>query len=52
VFCHGKLTAEIIPELWLLNRYEVQLRGPVTKENVGDLAIFTPRRGGRASQGG
>jgi len=46
VFCHGKLMAEIIPELWLLNRYEVQLRGPVTKENAGDLAIITPRRGG------
>jgi len=49
VFCHGRLTAEIIPELWLLSRYEIQLQGPVTKENVGDLAIFTPRRGGRAS---
>ena len=47
VFCHGHLTAEIIPELWLMSRYEIQLQGPVTKENVGDLAIFTPRRGGR-----
>lgn len=47
IFCHGKLTAEIIPELWLLDRYEVQLQGPLTKENVGDLAVFTRRRGGR-----
>jgi DNA integrity scanning protein DisA with diadenylate cyclase activity len=44
VFWHGKLMAEIIPELWLLKRYDIQLRGPVTKENAGDLLIVTPSR--------
>jgi diadenylate cyclase len=44
IFCRGKLKAEIIPELWLLRQHEVQLQGPVTRENVGDLAIVTPRR--------
>jgi len=51
VFCHGKLMGEIIPELWLLGRYEVQMKGPVSKENVGDMAVFTHRRGGRAGEG-
>jgi DNA integrity scanning protein DisA with diadenylate cyclase activity len=46
VFCHGKLTAEIIPELWLMNRHNLQLQGQVTQENVGDIAIITPTRGG------
>src|SRR5579864_5183121 len=52
VFCHGKLMGEIIPELWLMGRYEVQMKGPVSKENVGDMAVFTHRRGGRAAEGG
>lgn len=52
VFCHGKLMGEIIPELWLMGRYEVQMQGPVAKENVGDMAVFTRRRGGRAAEGG
>jgi len=43
IFCHGKLTAEIIPELWLLGQHEVRLQGPVKREDVGDLAIMTPR---------
>jgi len=46
VFCHGKLTAEVIPELWLLSQHDVRLPGPVKREAVGDLAIVTPRRGG------
>jgi diadenylate cyclase len=45
IFCHGHLKAEIIPELWLMGRHEIQLQGPVTRENVGDLAVVTPRRG-------
>jgi len=45
VFCHGKLTAEIIPELWLLSQHDVRVQGPVTREDIGDLAIVTPKRG-------
>jgi DNA integrity scanning protein DisA with diadenylate cyclase activity len=47
VFCHGKLMAEIIPELWLLNHHNLKLRGQVTQENIGDVAVITPKRGAR-----
>jgi diadenylate cyclase len=50
IFCHGQLKAEIIPELWLMNRYEVQLQGPITRENVGGLAVVTPRSSGPPGQ--
>src|SRR3954471_5868627 len=48
VFCHGKLKAEIIPELWLMSRRSFQMKGPTTQETVGDLAIVTPK--GRSGQ--
>jgi diadenylate cyclase len=41
LFCHGKLVAEIIPELWMIDRAN-HLRGLVTKEKVGDLTVVTP----------
>jgi diadenylate cyclase len=41
LFCHGKLVAEIIPELWMMDR-AAALRGLVKKEHVGDLTILTP----------
>jgi hypothetical protein len=41
LFCHGKLVGEIIPELWMIDR-TVQLRGPVKKETIGELTVFTP----------
>jgi DNA integrity scanning protein DisA with diadenylate cyclase activity len=43
IFCHGKLVAEVIPELWLLNQKNVQMQGPVTQENVGNMAVITPK---------
>jgi diadenylate cyclase len=43
LFCHGKLKAEIIPELWLMNRANVQLRGAVQEERHENLAILTPK---------
>jgi diadenylate cyclase len=46
VFCHGKLTAEIIPELWLMNRRNLQLTGQLAQEKVGDVAVITQKRGG------
>ena len=45
LFCHGHLIGEIIPELWMLKRYDLQAGGPKVKETVGDLAVITPRRG-------
>ena len=42
IFCHGKMVGEIIPELWLLSRREVQMPGMVSQEHVGDMAVITP----------
>jgi hypothetical protein len=44
LFCHGSLIGEIIPELWMLKRYDLQAGGPLVKETMGDLAVITPRR--------
>lgn len=44
MFCHGAMVAEIIPELWLLNRGSVQIRGPVAEERIRELAVITPQR--------
>jgi hypothetical protein len=40
VFDDGKLVAEIIPELWLMDLYNVQLRAPYREELQGDLAVL------------
>ena len=45
LFCHGSLIGEIIPELWMLKRYDIQAGGALVKETAGDLAVITPRRG-------
>jgi len=44
LFCHGSLIGEIIPELWMMKRYDFQTDGSMVKETVGDLAVITPRR--------
>ena len=44
IFCHGQLVGEIIPELWMLKRYDSQNAFPTVKETVGDLAVITPRQ--------
>jgi hypothetical protein len=44
LFCHGALIGEIIPELWMLKRYDFQASNSMVKETVGDLAVITPRR--------
>ena len=43
VFDKGELVAEIIPELWLMDRYNVQLPAPYNEELVGDLAVLTAK---------
>src|SRR5258706_8924048 len=43
VFDAGKLIAEIIPELWLMDHYNVQLPAPYQEEVVGDLAVLTAK---------
>jgi DNA integrity scanning protein DisA with diadenylate cyclase activity len=42
VFYNGRLEAEILPELWLLSRHSLHLRGRVHQDNIHDLAVFTP----------
>lgn len=42
IFHQGALQAEILPELWLLSRYSLQLRGPVRENHRHDWAIVTP----------
>src|SRR6266850_3026124 len=44
VFDDGKLVAEIIPELWLMDHYNVQLSKPYQEERIGDLAVLTAKR--------
>jgi|GEM_PF-2974762 len=39
----GKLIAKKIPELWLMDYYNVQLSKPYEKEHVGDLAVLTAK---------
>jgi DNA integrity scanning protein DisA with diadenylate cyclase activity len=43
VFDDGKLVAEIIPELWMMDHYNVQLSGSYHQERVGDLAVITAK---------
>jgi len=43
VFDGGELVAEIIPELWLMDHYNVQLSKPYEEEHVGDLAVLTAK---------
>jgi len=42
VFDEGQLQAEILPELWLLSRHSLYLRGRVHQDTLEDVAIFTP----------
>ena len=43
LFCHGDLVAEILPELWMLNRHRASVPGVVKQERFDDMAVVTPR---------
>jgi diadenylate cyclase len=43
VFDDGKLVAEIIPELWLMDHYNVQLSPPYREERIGEIAVLTAK---------
>jgi DNA integrity scanning protein DisA with diadenylate cyclase activity len=45
VFYQGYLQAEILPELWLLSRHSLHLRGGIHGDSVKDVAIFTSEAG-------
>ena len=42
-FCHGRLVAEIIPEVWMMDH--AHLGGTAKREQVGELTILTPNPG-------
>lgn len=44
LFCHGHLVGEIVPEIWMMD-HAAHLRGPVKKEQIGDLTVLTPSIG-------
>jgi DNA integrity scanning protein DisA with diadenylate cyclase activity len=44
VFDDGKLIAEIIPELWIMDYYNVNISSPFKEEHIGDLAVLTAKR--------
>ncbi len=43
VFYKGEIISEIIPEIALLSRYSIHLRGPYTKEIEGDVTVVSKR---------
>ena len=42
IYDQGELQAEFLPELWLLRRHSLHLRGQVHQDTLQDVAIFTP----------
>jgi DNA integrity scanning protein DisA with diadenylate cyclase activity len=41
IFHEGQLNAEILPELWLMSRHSLHLRGRLQQDRRDDLAIVT-----------
>jgi DNA integrity scanning protein DisA with diadenylate cyclase activity len=41
IFKNGSLLAEILPELWLLSKYDIHLKPPYTEKTVQGMAIIT-----------
>jgi hypothetical protein len=41
IFDGGALIAEIIPELWLINRHIVNLPPPYDQHDIKDLSVLT-----------
>ena len=40
IFIDGKMVSEIIPEIWLLERYSIHLEGPYSKRNCNDMTVL------------
>ena len=41
IFVAGKLVAEIIPELWLVDKKRIHLKEPYTEEKVMDMTVLS-----------
>ena len=50
VFYEGHLQAEILPELWLLRRHSLHLRGRIQQHGSPDLSVFTTEETPSAEQ--
>ena len=50
VFYEGHMQAEILPELWLLSRHSLHLRGPIQQHGSPDLRVFTTEETPSAEQ--
>jgi DNA integrity scanning protein DisA with diadenylate cyclase activity len=44
IFADGKLLAEIIPEIWLLDRHQSRLQGKVEAEHVKDMTVLVTQQ--------
>ncbi|HZS03732.1 MAG TPA: diadenylate cyclase [Blastocatellia bacterium] len=44
VFDDGNLIAEVLPELWLLSRHNVQLRAPFSEDHFHDMAVLVKQQ--------
>ena len=44
IFAGGKLLAEIIPEIWLLDRHQSRLQGRVETEQVKDMTVLVTQQ--------
>jgi len=50
VIYEGHMQAEILPELWLLSRHSLHLRGPIQQHGSPDLRVFTTEETPSAEQ--
>lgn len=41
IFNEGRLIAEILPEIWLLQKESIQIEGPLEEQTVADLRIVS-----------
>ncbi|MGD8397761.1 MAG: diadenylate cyclase [Anaerolineae bacterium] len=47
VFDDGEIVSEIIPELWLLRRHGLHLKGPYSTRSSRDIMVASKKEGGR-----
>ncbi|MDY7031121.1 MAG: diadenylate cyclase [Thermodesulfobacteriota bacterium] len=43
IFIHGKLVAEIIPELWLVDKRRIHLKEPYVEEKIMDMKVLSKK---------
>lgn len=43
IFDDGELVSEVIPELWMLRRFQTMISGPVNRQDDSDVAVVSKR---------